>query len=89
MFKKITLFLFFILLSNCSVDTKTGIWEDKNQKKKCCKPGLLFNLSGTESNGTKSNKSFNMRYSQLVKTSNMKRSVIGRITFKREEFKLL
>jgi hypothetical protein len=63
--------------------------EDKNQKKKCCKPGLLFNLTGKESNGTKSNKSFNMRYSQLVKTSNMKRSVIGRITFKREEFKLL
>ena len=33
MFKKITLFLFFILLSNCSVDTKTGIWENKNQRK--------------------------------------------------------
>ena len=64
-------------------------FSDKNQKKKCCKPGLLFNLTGKESNGAKSNKSFNMRYSQLVKTSNMKRSVIGRITFKREEFKLL
>ena len=37
MYKKIILFLFLILLSNCSVDTKTGIWEDKNQKKNTAK----------------------------------------------------
>jgi hypothetical protein len=63
--------------------------SDFPDKPKCCKPGMLFTLTGKESNGNKSNKSFNMRYSDLVKTSNMKRSVIGRITFVRNEFKLL
>ena len=57
--------------------------------KKCCKGKFSYLLTGKESNGSKSNKSFNMRYSQLVKTSNMKKSVIGRISFKRDEFKLL
>ena len=33
MFKKIILFIFLISLANCSVDTKTGIWENKNQSK--------------------------------------------------------
>jgi len=31
--KKIFLFIFLIFLTNCSVDTKTGFWENKNQSK--------------------------------------------------------
>ena len=33
MFKKIIFFIFLIFLTNCSVDTKTGFWENKNQSK--------------------------------------------------------
>ena len=29
--------MLFILLTNCSVDTKTGFWEDKNQPKNTSK----------------------------------------------------
>tara|TARA_B100002019_G_scaffold49117_1_gene41718 strand:- start:447 stop:659 length:213 start_codon:yes stop_codon:yes gene_type:complete len=31
MIKFVNIFLFFLLLSNCSIDTKTGIWENKNE----------------------------------------------------------
>ncbi len=31
MIKFVNIFLFFLFLSNCSIDTKTGIWENKNE----------------------------------------------------------
>ena len=31
MIKFLNIFLFFLFLSNCSIDTKTGIWENKNE----------------------------------------------------------
>tara|TARA_Y100001970_G_C14143737_1_gene808654 strand:+ start:395 stop:607 length:213 start_codon:yes stop_codon:yes gene_type:complete len=31
--KVITLLILFLILSNCSVDTKTGVWENKNKPK--------------------------------------------------------
>jgi len=33
-FKKIVFFLFLILLNNCSLDNKTGIWNDSDKEKK-------------------------------------------------------
>ena len=33
-FKKIVFFLFIILLNNCSLDNKTGIWTDSEEEKK-------------------------------------------------------
>ena len=33
MIKIIILCIFLIFLANCSVDTKTGFWENKNQSK--------------------------------------------------------
>ena len=42
---KIIFFLFlFIILTNCSIDTKTGIWENKNDTKNDIKlTDLKFN----------------------------------------------
>ena len=34
MIKKITIILFFLLLTNCSFDTNSGIWENKKEEKK-------------------------------------------------------
>ena len=33
MVRKIIYFICLIFLANCSVDTKTGLWENKNQPK--------------------------------------------------------
>ena len=30
MFRLLNIFVVFILISNCSIDTKTGIWDNKN-----------------------------------------------------------
>ena len=37
MYNKIILFIILIILTNCSVDTKTGFWENKNQLNKTVK----------------------------------------------------
>ena len=37
MYKKILFFMILIILTNCSVDTKTGFWENKNQISKTIK----------------------------------------------------
>tara|TARA_B100001250_G_C19664490_1_gene728612 strand:- start:401 stop:613 length:213 start_codon:yes stop_codon:yes gene_type:complete len=43
MFKKAILILLLIFITNCSVDTKTGFWEDKNKSKITTKlPELRF-----------------------------------------------
>jgi len=34
MIKKISVILFLLLLTNCSFDTSSGIWENKKQEKK-------------------------------------------------------
>ena len=31
MIKFVNIISFFLFLSNCSIDTKTGIWENKNE----------------------------------------------------------
>ena len=35
--KKISAIIFLLLLTNCSFDTKSGIWENKKEKKKISK----------------------------------------------------
>ena len=34
MIKKLSVILFLLLLTNCSFDTKSGIWENKKEEKK-------------------------------------------------------
>ena len=34
MIKKISVILFLLLLTNCSFDTSSGIWENKKEEKK-------------------------------------------------------
>ena len=31
MFRLLNIFVVFILISNCSIDTKTGIWDNKKE----------------------------------------------------------
>jgi hypothetical protein len=34
MIKKLSVILFLLFLTNCSFDTKSGIWENKKKRKK-------------------------------------------------------
>ena len=51
MIKKLSVILFLLLLTNCSFDTKSGIWENKKEEKKITKlnmDDLDKNLSMSE-----------------------------------------